>query len=436
MEPRLLAVVSVALLAFGVVSRRAERSFVSPPMVFVLLGLALGTSGLGWLELEEGGGVVHRLAEITLALVLFTDASRIDLSCLRRERSIPLRLLGIGLPLTIVLGAVVALPIFPGLGIWEALLLAAVLAPTDAALGQSVVSSPLLPVRIRQSLNVESGLNDGIVLPVVLLVASLAGARAEGGDLTYWLRFTGAQLVLGPIVGLAVGYLGGRVIERATASGWINDAFERLTVLGLAGLAFAGAQAVGGNGFIAAFVAGLALGNTTHGICRCLYEFGEADGQLLTQLVFLIFGGVMVPEAISAWDGRALLYAVASLTVIRMLPAAMSLLGSGLRPASVAMLAWFGPRGLASILFALLVVEEGRLASGEMLGSVVVLTVLLSIFAHGISAYPLSRRYGARVAASRDSCEQEHLDVPEMPVRIRHDPSPGFVATLVQRASK
>ncbi len=287
-----------------------------------------------------------------------------------------------------MLGAVVALPIFPGLGIWEALLLAAVLAPTDAALGQSVVSSPLLPVRIRQSLNVESGLNDGIVLPVVLLVASLAGARAEGGDLTYWLRFTGAQLVLGPMVGLAVGYLGGRIIERATASGWVNDAFERLTVLGLAGLAFAGAQAVGGNGFIAAFVAGLALGNTTHGICRCLYEFGEAEGQLLTLLVFLIFGAVMVPEAISTWDGRTLLYAVASLTVIRMLPAAMSLLGSGLRPASVAMLAWFGPRGLASILFALLIVEE------------------------------------------------EHLDVPEMPVRIRHDRSPGFIPTLVQRASR
>ena len=206
-----------------------------------------------------------------------------------------------------------------------------------------------------------------------------------------------------------------------------------MTVLGLAGLAFAGAQGIGGNGFIAAFVAGLTLGNTTRGICQCLYEFGEAEGQLLTLLVFLIFGGVMVPEAISAWDGRALLYAVASLSVIRMLPAAMSLLGSGLRPASVAMLAWFGPRGLASILFALLIVEEQRLASGDMLGAVVVLTVLLSIFAHGISAYPLSRRYGALLSAVRDEAEQEHLDVPEMPVRIRHDRSPGFLATTVQR---
>ncbi len=420
MNPSLLAAIAAALLAFGAVSRKAEQSVITPPMVFVLLGLALSAHGLGWLDLELDGAVIHGLAELTLVLVLFTDASRIDLSCLRREESLPARLLAIGLPLTIALGVLAALLVFPGIGIWEALLLAAILAPTDAALGQAVVSSRFLPVRIRQSLNVESGLNDGIALPVVLVAASLAGARAEGGDLAYWLRFAGLQLVLGPLVGVAVGALGGRLVERATRAGWINAAFERLSVLGLAALAFAGAELVGGNGFIAAFVGGLTLGNATRGICECLYEFGEAEGQLLTLLVFLIFGGVMVPHALPHWDGRALVYALLSLTVVRMLPVAISLLGAGLRPASFAFLGWFGPRGLASILFALLIVEEGRLESDDMLAAVVMLTVLLSTFAHGISAHPLARRYGARLSAARERAEAEHAPHPELPVRVRH----------------
>ena len=420
MEPRLIAAFAVALLAFGVVSRRAERGVLSAPMVFVLLGLALSEHGLGWLEPALGGGVIHGLAELTLVLVLFTDASRIELSCLRREGSLPARLLGIGLPLTLAVGLLAALLVFPGLGVFEAFLLAAILAPTDAALGQAVVSNPLVPVRIRQSLNVESGLNDGIALPVVLVAASLAGAREGGGDLAYWLWFAGLQLVLGPVAGVGVGLLGGRLVERSMRAGWMNAAFQRLSVLGLALLAFAGAELVGGNGFIAAFVAGLTLGNASRAVCDCLYEFGEAEGQLLTLLVFLSFGAVMVPEAWPYWDARALLYAVLSLTVVRMVPAALSLLGAGLLAPSLAFIGWFGPRGLASILFALIVVEEGRLASGGMIEAVVVLTVLLSTFAHGITAYPLARRYGEFVAAARARAGAEHAPAPELPVRVRH----------------
>ena len=205
MEPALLASFAIALLGFGVVSRKMERGVVSPPMVFVTLGLTLGA--LGWLDMDQR--VVHGLAELTLALVLFTDAARIDLVCLRREESLPARLLGIGLPLSIAAGAMVAWLVFPALGPWGALLVGAILAPTDAALGQAVVSSPLVPVRIRQSLNVESGLNDGLALPVVLVAASLAGATEAGGDLAYWLRFAGLQLLLGPPVGSGCGVPGG-----------------------------------------------------------------------------------------------------------------------------------------------------------------------------------------------------------------------------------
>jgi NhaP-type Na+/H+ or K+/H+ antiporter len=402
MQPSLLAALAAAILAFGAISRRAERSIVTPPMFFVALGFALGEHGLGWFDSSIRSGVIHGLAELTLVLVLFTDAARIDVSCLRREGNLPARLL------------------VPEFGVFEALLLAAILAPTDAALGQAVVSSPLVPVRIRQSLNVESGLNDGIALPVVLVFASIAGAVEGGGDTSYWIRFAVLQVVLGPVVGAAVGYLGGQLVERATRAGWINDAFERLSVLGLAGLAFAGAELVGGNGFIAAFVAGLALGNTARRVCDCLYAFGEAEGQLLTLLVFLIFGGAMLPEALPHADGRALVYAALSLTLIRVLPVALSLLGAGLRTASLAFLGWFGPRGLASILFALVVVEPGRIAIGPSLEAIVVLTVLLSTLLHGMTAYPLARRYGALVAGAPERAAAERERVSEHPVRIRH----------------
>ena len=421
MEPEVLVSIAAALIAFGVVSRRMERWVVSPPMVFVLLGLALGA--LGWLGLERA--FIDGLAELALALLLFTDAVRIDLTCLRREESLPVRLLGIGLPLTIVAGAIAAWMVFPILGFWEILLIAAILAPTDAALGQAAVSSPLVPVRVRQSLNVESGLNDGIALPFVLVAASLAGATQEGGDLGYWLRFAGLQLLMGPLVGVVVGYLGGQAVEKSTRSGWMNAPFQRLSVIGLAGLAFAGAELVGGNGFIAAFVAGLTLGNTTRAICQCLYEFGEAEGQLLTLLVFLFFGGVMIPDAFPHWDARVWLYALLSLTVVRMAPVALALVGAGLRPATVVFIGWFGPRGLASILYTMIVVEDGLLATGEFLESIVMLTVCVSTFAHGVTAYPFARRYGRLFAEKREDAAAEHRPASELPVRIRHSGHPA-----------
>ena len=424
MEPRFLAVFALALLAFGAVSRIAERSPVTPPMVFIALGLALGAGGLGWMELAVDASVVHGLAELTLILVLFTDASRIDFARLRRERSIPIRMLAIGLPLTIALGALVARFVFPEMPLVTALLLAAILAPTDAALGQAVVSSPLVPVRIRQSLNVESGLNDGIALPAVLVLAALAGGAAgegEARDTADWARFALLQVTLGPAAGVAVGFFGGRVLERARARQWTNEAFDQIAAIGLALLAFAGAELIHGNGFIAAFTAGLTLGNTARGLCACLAEFGEAEGQLLTLLVFLVFGAVMVPAAWPHLDGAAWLYAGASLTLVRMVPVALSLLGAGLKPESHAFLGWFGPRGLASILFVLLVVEEGSVHDGPMLEAVVTLTVLVSAFAHGITAYPLARAYSARLAAQAAHDAAEHEAVPEMAVRLRHD---------------
>jgi NhaP-type Na+/H+ or K+/H+ antiporter len=327
-------------------------------------------------------------------------------------------LLGIGLPLTIGVGTLVGIALLPGIGWLEAALVAAILAPTDAALGQAVVSNPLVPVRIRQTLNVESGLNDGIALPIVLVLAAMAGASEGEIDAANWLRFAALAVTLGPLVGVAVGWGGGRWLERGVATGWINTPFQRLSSLGLALLAFAAAELVGGNGFIAAFVAGLTLGNVGRNVCETLYEFGETEGQLLTLLVFLIFGAVMVPDAVENFSLATLAYALLSLTLVRMLPVALSLLGTGLRMPSVAFLGWFGPRGLASILFALVVVEEGQVAVGPMLKDVVVLTVLLSAVLHGATAYPFARRYGAY--AAEHAPEKETEISADLPVRVRH----------------
>ncbi len=418
MEPGILLSIALALLAFGLVSRQAERSILTPPMWFVLVGLSVHTFGV--LEVTVGDAAIHVLAELALVLVLFTDAARIDLTCLRREESLPLRLLGVGLPLTIAAGGAVAFVLFPGFGIIEVVLLAAILAPTDAALGQAVVSNSRVPVRIRQSLNVESGLNDGLALPIVLILGSLAGATPEGGDLWFWARFALLQVILGPLAGIVTGYVGGRLVDAAVRRRWVNAPFERLSVLGLALCAFAGAELIGGNGFIAAFAAGLTLGQTARGTCSHLYEFGEAEGQLLTLLVFLIVGSVMIPTAAPLWTLPVIAYALLSLTAIRMIPVAISLVGTRLRISSVAFIGWFGPRGLASILFVLLIVDGNRLAVAPQLQAVVVLTVFLSTMLHGITAYPLMVRYASLVEKMGDASMPEHRYGPDLPVRIRH----------------
>ena len=418
-----LAALALLILGFGLVSKRVQTTPLTAPMVFVLFGILIGPMGLDLLEGGWDAPAVRLLAELTLALVLFTDAARIDLGRLRREHNLPVRLLGIGLPLTILAGLGAGLGLLGALGVWEALILAIILAPTDAALGQAVVSSPRVPVRIRQALNVESGLNDGVALPVLLFAVSVATMQAHAGETAYWLRFAALQIGLGPLVGVAVGALGGQAVSRARRREWMSGAFERLAALGLALLAWAGAELVGGNGFIAAFAAGLTLGNTARPICACLYEFAEAEGQLLTLLSFVLFGALMVGPALDVASPSVALYVVLSLTVVRMVPVAISLLGLRLMPETVGFLGWFGPRGIASILYGLLILESADLPHRDLLFGVTMLTVLASVFVHGATAWPGVRWYGQWADRMRDEPEEmpEMVVVSEMPLRLRHE---------------
>ncbi len=411
-----IIVVTTGILVFGLFSKKLEGTPITLPIVFTGFGWLVGTGGLGVAQIDPGHGVIHIIAELTLILVLFYDAARIDLKRLLSDHDLPFRMLSIGMPLTIVGGAFIALLLFPEATFPMAFLVAAILAPTDAALGQSVVSSPVVPVRIRQALNVESGLNDGISLPLVLVFAIWAGAPTENGTGASDLAvFAALQLTLGPFVGLSIGYAGARLIDTAITQKWMTEPFSGIAILCVALAAFAAAESAGGNGFIAAFTAGLLFGSVVKRHCKFLFEFMESEGQLLTLLTFLIFGAIMLPQALHHAVFGTVLLAVLFLTLVRALPVAISLTGLGLSLPSKLFLGWFGPRGIASILFALLILEKYPIPGGEELMACVVITVALSIFLHGVTAAPLAKRYGVFVK-SRGECA-ETKEVSEMPVR-------------------
>lgn len=419
MELSQLALIAVFVLAFGGISLRIQRTILTAPMLFVAFGILVGGAGLGLIEAELENEVINLVAELTLVLVLFTDASRINLRLLRREHNLPVRMLTIGLPLTIGLGALAGRFLFPAFSGWELLILATILAPTDAALAQAVLASDRVPVRIRQALNVESGLNDGMALPILLFFISAAGASVSPGDTGFWLRFAGLQLTLGPLIGVAVGYFGGYIVQWCTKHEWMSETFQQLSALSLALMAFALAELVGGNGFVAAFAAGLTIGNATRGICNCLYEFAEAEGMLLMLLTFMFYGAVMVAPALNSFDPMFVLYALLSLTVVRMLPVALSLIGTKATIDTTIFLGWFGPRGIASILYGLLLLESPMITHGEEIFFIMVITVLFSVVLHGVTATPGVNRYADRLEAMEaDGHEMmEEVPVPEMPIR-------------------
>ena len=410
------AVVAGGLLAYALVSGRLSGTLITAPLVFVVFGFVVGNGGLGVASIDLEHSAIHIIAEFTLILVLFTDAARIDLSQVRRDHNLPVRMLVVGLPLAMLAGTVIGTLLFPSFSLWEAALFAALLAPTDAALGQAVVSAKVVPVRIRQAINVESGLNDGIALPAVLLFAALASAQhGEAASASEWAQFGLLQVTLGPLVGIAMGYAGARLLDEAAEHGWADTPFQGIGILALAAMTYVVAELMGGNGFIAAFVGGMVFGHTLRHACTFLFEFMETEGQLLMLITFLVFGAALLPEGLAHMTPMHVLYAVLSLTVIRMVPIAVSLISSGVGLPTQLFLGWFGPRGLASILFVLLILEEAELTHGHELLSITVLTVALSTLLHGISAAPFAKRYG-RYAAEMGECA-ENQPVTELPMR-------------------
>ncbi len=380
-------------------------------MTFTAFGWLIGQGGVELVPMEAEHAVIQVVAEITLVLVLFSDASRVALRDLRDSYAVPARMLLIGMPLTIALGTLLAHGVSPDAPWMVALLVAAILAPTDAALGQAVVTSPAVPLRIREGLNVESGLNDGLALPVVMIAAimaaEMAGVDVDGvpaDAVVYTLKL----VILGPLVGVALGYGLARLLDAAIERRKITLAYQGIYFLVAAFLTFVAAELVGGNGLIAAFVGGLVFGNTLRSPTDFIAEFMESEGQLLTIFTFLIFGAVMVPLGIAHAGWQTLVLAVLFLTAVRMLPVWLALTGAGLKPYEKLFLGWFGPRGLASVLFALLILERFAIPEAEEILACVVLTVMLSIVLHGVSANPMAARFSKGVGIDRNRLIDRH----------------------------
>jgi NhaP-type Na+/H+ or K+/H+ antiporter len=409
-----ILIVMAAIFAWALVSGRVTRAGLTAPIVFVAVGGGLAAAGL--VDAPSAPETLRPLVEVTLVWVLFSDAARLPVQELRHDLGQYVRLLAVGLPLTILAGWAVATWLYPGLGMWLALVVAAALAPTDAALGLPVVTNQVVPARVRRLITVESGLNDGIATPVVML-AIAGAASAEGVADAPGLVEALVEILVGAAVGGAVGGAGGWLLRQARRRAWAAEDFAGLGVLALALVAYAGSVTAQGNGFVAAFCAGIAFGAMAGRRGPTELVFLEQVSGLVSLLVWLAFGAIALPIMFDTVDLVTVLYAALSLTVVRMVPVALAAIGSGLDRDTVLFVGWFGPRGLASLVFALLALEELGTGAEEAV-AVIGMTVFLSVLAHGLSAAPLAARYGAAAVAHRaEPGDETGREIGDLPVR-------------------
>ena len=402
----ILALFIGLVFLYSLVSARLKQTVITAPVLFTFGGMALALVRPDLAELGLQRHMLLTFAEIGLVMLLFTDATHINLKALQSREHLPIRLLSIGMLLTILLGAVGASLVFPGLTLWEAGILAAILAPTDAGLGQVIVQSPRVPKRIRQSLDVEAGLNDGLSVPFLMFFIAVSQLGTEGAGQVL-LRFVYEQLGMGALVGLAVGLLGGALLGLAHRRQWMEGSLQQLGLVALPLLSVLACEPVGGSMFIAAYVAGLAVQAGFGEAGSHSLEFTEGWGQLFAYFVFFLFG-LLATRALGEFTLLHLGYAILSLTVVRMLPVAIALIGTRLSAASVLFMGWFGPRGLASIVLGLVFLEhQASLPGEETIRLAVMATVMLSIFAHGFSARPGIDSYARKVAALDDSSPEK-----------------------------
>ena len=408
-----VGVFALLVILFVSLSARLGRVYVTGPIVFILAGSVLGQTVWGG---SADATMIRTVAEVTLALVLFHDASQLQPRELRRDSVFTLRLLLVGLPLTIGAGYLLARGLFPEVGVWLALLLAAALAPTDAGLGSATVLNPVVPVRVRRILNVESGLNDGLATPVVLFAVAVAAGAGSEHALPEAVR----EIAVGALVGAAAGFLAGRLLERSRASGWAQESLIPVAALAVPLFCYFGGVEVGGNGYIAAFVAGTAFASAQTSVEQTHVSLALTDqvSAFLGYAVWMLFGLIAaVADLGQLVRWQTLVFAVLSLTALRMVPVALSLLGTGLGAQTVVFVGWFGPRGLASVVFALIAYEslDAESTVSTVIG-VIAVTVTLSVLFHGVSAAPWARRYGAWVQRVQPTVETQGAVEP-LPVR-------------------
>ncbi|MDX7746845.1 cation:proton antiporter [Aeromonas veronii] len=393
-----LAVIAAFLLIYSLIAGRFESKLVNGPLLFLLTGWLLGPGGLELLSLSIDSAGIKLLAELTLVIVLFNDAANTNWQVLLANRQLPIRLLLIGLPLTLLCGALFGHWIFPDLPLLEMAILSTILAPTDAALGKAVVSNPAVPAPVREGLNQESGLNDGICVPVLLLLLALiAPTEQHAGTATLAITLMLEEIGIGLLVAFVLTSLTIRLLKISYLNGWQLPLWRQLTMPGLALLCFALAQTLGGSGFIAAFVGGLFIGHRLGEHKHAYMDSCEGYGDLLSVVIWMVFGATLMPILPELLHWQYWLYAIASLTLLRMIPVWLSLIGTGLKPELKLFIGWFGPRGLASIVFAVMVLQnEPSLIGQRPIIATVLCTIILSVILHGLTANPWVERFKPR----------------------------------------
>lgn len=395
-----LAILAIFIFLYSISSGGLERTPINGALIFTAFGLVLGPTGFGVLDLDVGREEMRTLAELTLALVLFTDASNANLGVLKKNIGIPQRLLLIGLPLTILLGFGVGVLVFDGLTLLEIAILATLLAPTDAALGKAVVTNESVPSNIREGLNVESGLNDGICVPILFVFLALVTATgADTSTPVLAMKLVAEEIGIGVAVGVGLTFLASWLGTRFADRGWVTETWRQLPVPALAVACFAVAQWLGGSGFIAAFAGGLLFGGIVKRHKSKLLLAAEGTGDTLALITWVVFGAAVVGQSVDSFSWEVVLYALLSLTLIRMLPVFLVLTGVRMQASEKLFMGWFGPRGLASIVFAVIVLNE-HLPGGGTIAMTAVCTILLSVVAHGVSANPLVAALAARIKRS------------------------------------
>lgn len=414
MSPDLVVLVGAGvILAVSVVSGKLERALLTEPLVAATLGVIVGAFLAEPVDLEAP--TVLTVLELTLALVLFTDASRIDVARLREGYSWPLRMLVIGIPAAVVLGAAVS-GWYLSLPLGLALLVGVILAPTDAALAAPVLRAESVPPRVRQTLNIEAGMNDGLAVPLLLIAIGLIETEGNG-SLGASLGLVLSQLGIGIVGGIVVGWIGAFAIDKGVRGGWMSPLQQKIAAVALALAGFAGVQILGGSGFVATFIAGGLMSYLVGHRCEYLYQFAEAEGDTLVLVAFFIFGAgpgiALVNRGVSL---EGVVIAAISLFVVRPLAVWLSLVGQGLHGRTVVFLGWFGPRGLATIVFLLVSVEELG-AIPPLIRETITFTVLASIVLHGVSAVPMARWLAVTMGDMPE-------DMPEMGEAFPH-PMPG-----------
>jgi NhaP-type Na+/H+ or K+/H+ antiporter len=416
MTAYLVLLALIALYALG--ASRLEYLMITGPITFVVLGFILGPKVTSLVELSTQSEIVRIVTGLTLALLLFSDASSIKLGALRRDASAVTRLLFVALPLAVVFGAVSGWLLVPALGLGVCALLASILAPTDLSLGLAMFKNPHVPERVRRTINVESGLNDGVATPVVTIFIGVA--IAEMSTMEHPVVTAIEELLIGVGIGILVGAVGGLLTRLSAGRNWSSVASRQFAGLAFALLAYGGALALEGNGFIAAFVGGMTFGAVDHQRAAEAVKYAEKTGVLMTFAVWFIFGAAIAPILVfDDFTWQPIVYALVSLTVVRMLAVAISLLGKKMHWSTLLFIGWFGPRGLASVVFLILALESLGEAGVDtsLLFATAGWTILLSVILHGLSAGPVAAWYGSRSAGfAPGSPELEPTDV----IKTRH----------------